>query len=202
MPTYNKLVLGKKARDLGFVRDAYEKMNRLTEILQFVNLDHELSPLLALKGGTAINLTVFNLPRLSVDIDFDFIENLSKEETAAKRERINVLLGRYMAREGYAIKGKSKHTHALDSLVYSYTNAAGNPDNIKIEINYILRSHVLPVIETTTQTDGALPDFPVRCGTNFRNLLFLHRKGSCLLRNGTFAKIFLLKSRSRKAAHL
>ena len=162
IPTYNKLVLGKKARDLGFVRDAYEKMNRLAEILQFVNSDQELSPLLALKGGTAINLAVFNLPRLSVDIDFDFAENLAKEETAAKRERINVLLGRYMASEGYAIKGKSKHTHALDSLVYSYTNAAGNPDNIKIEINYILRNHVLPVIETTTQTGGALPDFPVR----------------------------------------
>lgn len=31
---------------------------------------------LALKGGTAINLTIFNLPRLSVDIDLDFSENL------------------------------------------------------------------------------------------------------------------------------
>ncbi len=25
-----------------------------------------------MKGGTALNLTVFNLPRLSVDVDFDF----------------------------------------------------------------------------------------------------------------------------------
>ena len=28
----------------------------------------------ALKGGTAINLTIFNLPRLSVDIDMDYLK--------------------------------------------------------------------------------------------------------------------------------
>ena len=65
MPIYDKLALGKKARELGFIRDTFEKMSRLTEILQFINEDQELSQVLALKGGTAINLTVFNLPRLS-----------------------------------------------------------------------------------------------------------------------------------------
>jgi len=33
-----------------------------------------------LKGGTAINLAVFNLPRLSVDIDMDYTPNDTKEE--------------------------------------------------------------------------------------------------------------------------
>lgn len=162
MPTYDKLALGKRARELGFVRDAFEKMSRLTDVLRFINAERELNPLLALKGGTAINLTVFNLPRLSVDIDLDFAENLTKEETATKRTRINELLGRYMAAEGYTFKEKSKHTHALDSLVYSYINAAGNPDNIKVEINYGLRSHALPTIESTAKTDGAFSDFTIR----------------------------------------
>ena len=162
MPTYDKLALGRKARDLGFVRDAFEKMTRLTEFLQYINAEPELSPVLTLKGGTAINLTVFNLPRLSVDIDLDFAENLTKEQTAAKRERINELLVRYAVNEGYVLKDKSKHTHALDPSVYSYTNAAGNPDNIKVEINYILRCHALPAVEVTAQTGGTFPDFPVR----------------------------------------
>jgi len=35
MPMYDKLTLGRKAKELGFARDAYEKMSRLTEILQF-----------------------------------------------------------------------------------------------------------------------------------------------------------------------
>jgi len=119
MPTYDKLALGRKARDLGFTRDAFEKMTRLTELLQYINAEPELKSILALKGGTAINLTVFCLPRLSVDIDLDFAENLTKEETSAKRERITELLGRYTANEGYVLNDKSKHAHALDSFVYS-----------------------------------------------------------------------------------
>jgi predicted nucleotidyltransferase component of viral defense system len=162
MPTYDKLTLGRKARELGFARDAFEKMSRLTEVLRFIGADRELNPRLALKGGTSINLTVFNLPRLSVDIDMDFTENLSKDETAAERERINELIGRHMASEGYTLKGKSKHTHALDSFVYSYTNAAGNPDTVKIEINYSLRCHALPIVSATVRTGETFPDFPVR----------------------------------------
>lgn len=162
MPMYDKTSLGRKARELGFVRDAYEKMSRLTEILQFINTEQELKSLLALKGGTAINLAVFNLPRLSVDIDLDFSENLTREETKERRERINGVLGRYMAAEGYAVKAKSKHTYALDSFVYSYINAAGNQDNIKIEINYMLRCHVLPTVEITAQASEAFSAFPIR----------------------------------------
>lgn len=162
MPTYNRLELGRKARELGFSRDSFEKMSRLTEVLQYINTEPELNCLLVLKGGTAINLTIFNLPRLSVDIDLDFAENLTKEETAAKREHINELLGRFMESRGYMLKGKSKHTHALDSFVYAYTNAAGNPDNIKVEINYILRCHVLPTIEVTARTDEIFSNFAVR----------------------------------------
>ncbi|MDR1354919.1 MAG: nucleotidyl transferase AbiEii/AbiGii toxin family protein [Propionibacteriaceae bacterium] len=116
--------------------------------------------MLALKGGTAINLTVFNLPRLSVDIDMDFSQNLTREETRIKRERINELLSRYMAAEGYVLKDKSKQTHALDSFVYSYTNAAGNTDNIKVEINYSLRCHTLPtVLATVNVLDAFLERF-------------------------------------------
>ena len=162
MPIYDKAALGKKAQKLGFTRDSYEKMSRLTEILQFLNAEQELKPLLALKGGTAINLAVFNLPRLSVDIDLDFSENLSREETKERRDRINEVLGRYMTSEGYALRDKSKHTHALDSFVFSYTNAAGNPDNIKVEINYMLRSHVLQPVEIIAKTSEAFTAFPIR----------------------------------------
>jgi predicted nucleotidyltransferase component of viral defense system len=161
MPTYNKLALGKKAQELGFARDSFEKMSRLTEVLKYLSTNNELRPLLALKGGTAINLTMFNLPRLSVDIDFDFAKNLSRTETMSSRNMISEVLGRYMRNEGYLLKDKSKHSHALDSFVYSYTNAAGNFDNMKIEINYIMRSHLLPLTDSKTQTAGVFDDFTI-----------------------------------------
>ena len=162
MPMFDKNVLGRKAQELGFVRDAYEKMSRLTEILQYINTEQELNLLLALKGGTAINLAVFNLPRLSVDIDLDFTQIASREETREKRERINEILGRYMAAEGYAQRERSKQTHALDSFVYAYTNAAGNLDNIKLEINYSLRCHVLSTKMLQSQAADTFSQFPIR----------------------------------------
>ena len=162
MPTYNKSIITEQARQFGFIAAPFEKMSRLTDILKFINKTDELRNLLALKGGTAINLTVFNLPRLSVDIDLDFTENLTREETRAKRDRINELLERHMAAEGYAKHGKSKHTHILDSYVYSFTNVAGNLDNIKIEVNYSLRAHVLPVIIIAAMTSEVFVSFPVR----------------------------------------
>ncbi len=68
---YNKGQLGQMAKQYGFVRDTFEKVLRLKEILTYLNADEYLHEHLALKGGTAINMTIFNLPRLSVDLDLD-----------------------------------------------------------------------------------------------------------------------------------
>jgi predicted nucleotidyltransferase component of viral defense system len=162
MPIFDKILLTEQARRFGFQTAAFEKVTRLVDVLRFLNEMAELRESLALKGGTAINLTVFNLPRLSVDIDLDFTGDLSKEETRRKRDNINATLDRYMTAQGYVQRDKSKRTHILDSFVYSYTNAAGNADNIKVEINYSLRCHLLPTVEADAQTDGAFASFPVR----------------------------------------
>ena len=162
MPTYDKAVLSEQAHRLGFITAPFEKMTRLTEVLRFLNESDELRESLALKGGTAINLTVFNLPRLSVDIDLDFTGNLTREETRLIRDKISELLELYMTAEGYRKHGQSKRTYTLDSFVYSYTNAAGNSDNIKVEINYSLRSHILPAVDMTARASEVFAPFPVR----------------------------------------
>ena len=48
---------------------------------------------------------------------------------------------------------KGKNPHALDSWVFYYQNAGGNRDNIKIEINYSMRCHVLPIHQTEVKID-------------------------------------------------
>jgi len=53
----------------GFHKDVIEKVHRLITILEFINGNSFLRERLVLKGGTALNLTIFNMPRLSVDID-------------------------------------------------------------------------------------------------------------------------------------
>lgn len=142
----DRLTLGRMAKEMGFVRDTLEKVYRLANVLGFMEGDELLSESLALKGGTAINLTIFDLPRLSVDIDLDYCRNIDREEMLLDRKMITEKIRKYMTANGYTLSPKSKTYHALDSWVYEYTNAGGVRDNLKIEINYMLRCHVLPVV--------------------------------------------------------
>lgn len=143
MPQFNRRELDVRAREYGFNRDTFEKVLRLRTILDFLNTHEYMREHLLLKGGTAINLTVFNLPRLSVDIDLDFVPNLTREETVNERERLTEILKGFMSEQGYSLSEASRFSHSLDAFHYNYVNAAGNRDMIKIEINYSLRKHVL-----------------------------------------------------------
>lgn len=139
---YDKVYLGNKAKDLGFIRDTLEKATRLYDILRFINTMPLLKTNLALKGGTAINFTMLELPRLSVDIDLDFVNACPKEQMLRQRKLINDIIYKYMMSEGYELSPKTKSPHSLDSFVYRYIGVSGNYDNIKIEINYSLRAHI------------------------------------------------------------
>ena len=145
MMQLDRLTLGRMAKELGFVRDTLEKVCRLADVLKFMESDELLSETIALKGGSAINLTIFDLPRLSVDIDLDYCKSIDREEMLADRNIIADKISKYMTANGYTLSPKSKNYHALDSYVYEYVNCGGVKDNIKIEINYMLRCHVLPV---------------------------------------------------------
>ena len=132
------------SNNTGFIKSTLEKVERLLNILEWINNYDKLSVLLALKGGTAINTAVFNFPRLSVDIDLDFTENLSKEKMIVERENIHNLIIQYLQSNDYKInEEKSKNVYALDSIVAEYEDIRGNTDNIKIEINYMNRVHIL-----------------------------------------------------------
>ncbi len=154
MPQFNRRELDARARKYGFNRDTFEKVVRLRMILEFMNAQECMREHLLLKGGTAINLTVFNLPRLSVDIDLDFVPNLTRDETIKERERLTEILKGYMSEQGYFLSDASRFSHSLDAFHYNYVNAAGNRDMIKIEINYSLRTHVLRPEDRVFVTDA------------------------------------------------
>lgn len=142
------------SKETGFIQSTLEKVERLIRILEWMNSDEKLNKLLALKGGTAINTAVFNFPRLSVDIDLDLTENLSKEEMIKERETMHNLLVNYLNSNNYKINmEKSKNVYALDSIVAEYIDIKGNIDNIKIEINYMNRVHILETKKIDVSTD-------------------------------------------------
>jgi len=143
LSNYDKSYIAKRATELGFIRDTLEKVYRLADVLEYLNTNPILRENLALKGGTAINLTIFNLPRLSIDIDLDYLGADSRDDMLKNREVINQIISKFMLVSGYTLNPKTKNPHSLDSWVYEYINAVGNRDNMKIEINYSMRMHIL-----------------------------------------------------------
>lgn len=143
MPQYNKADIGRAAMQYGFIRDTFEKVLRLKEILEYFNTQEYLVKHLILKGGTAINLTVFDLPRLSIDIDMDYVPNDSRDDMLIARDNIAGIINRYMEKEGYSLSQTSRFSHSLDAFHFNYINSGGNKDMIKIELNYSLRAHIL-----------------------------------------------------------
>lgn len=99
----------KLAKDTGFKSETLEKVLRLIDVLKFINSNKELKSYLVLKGGTAINFTIFNLPRLSVDIDLDFSLECSREEMLLKRKEISAILIRYMNINNYLLHSGCKN---------------------------------------------------------------------------------------------
>ncbi|MCQ2336310.1 MAG: nucleotidyl transferase AbiEii/AbiGii toxin family protein [Paludibacteraceae bacterium] len=148
MKSYNKNDIAIIANETGFIRDQLEKVIRLSDILRDFYANDILRNLLVLKGGTAINLTVFNMPRLSVDIDFDYSNNVGKKTMLSDRLQISSEIQSIMLANGYTLNPHTKTPHSLDSWVYGYTNVGSNHDVIKIEINYSMRCHMFSPVNT------------------------------------------------------
>ncbi|MGE5456814.1 MAG: nucleotidyl transferase AbiEii/AbiGii toxin family protein [Methanococcaceae archaeon] len=96
---------------------------------------------LALKGGTAINLFLRNMPRLSVDIDLTYLPFENRETAMAN---ISDSLGRIRERIMKSIPGITVNNHIVEGndvkLLVQSQNA-----QIKIEVNTTTRGHLQPV---------------------------------------------------------
>ena len=168
---FSKQYLIELANQTKFIKDNLEKVLRLAEILKFINNDPILKNKLALKGGTAINLTAVELPRLSVDIDLDFTENFSKEEIEKNKEIIKQRLINFMWQENYSLLINPREHYALISLTFSYVNNVGNRDNIKIEINFMDRCHILPLENKKILSKGIIDRFEILTLNTMRRAL-------------------------------
>jgi predicted nucleotidyltransferase component of viral defense system len=133
------------AQKTGFQRDTLEKTVRLYYLLKDLSENSLFRDCFVLKGGTAINLAYFNLPRLSVDIDMDFTKSGKMEDLLPLRREIKNMLFNLLGLQGYTVGTQSKEVHTLDQWTFNYKSIGGNNDHIKIELNYGARNHILPI---------------------------------------------------------
>jgi predicted nucleotidyltransferase component of viral defense system len=95
-------------------------------------------PCFALKGGTAINLFVRNMPRLSVDIDLTY---LPVEERAASMAAIDAAMSRIAASVRANIRGVQITEGKIENTVTKLLVRAESVQ-IKIEVTPVLRGCV------------------------------------------------------------
>lgn len=137
--------INETAQKQGFQRDTLEKVVRLYYVLKDMSETPLFRDNLALKGGTAINLAYFNLPRLSVDIDMDFTRSGKMVDLLPFRKEIKDTLFDLLQSQGYTVGKLGKELHTLDQWTFNYQSIAGNNDHIKVELNYGIRTHILPI---------------------------------------------------------
>lgn len=127
-----------EATATGFLPESLEKVYLLLDLLEAINGHPDLTGKLALKGGTALNLFLFDVPRLSVDIDLNYIGSDNREVMVAERPRIEKAIGELARRLGITPQ-TPKTEHAGISWSFRYNSVLGSPDNIKVDVNYLLR---------------------------------------------------------------
>lgn len=110
----------------------------LLDVLPFVAEEKDF----ALKGGTAINLFIRDLPRLSVDIDLTYLPG-DDRETAFKR--IGDALRRLKSRIETALTGTRATLADQGGGMEVKLQVQRQRTQIKIEVNPTLRGHLLPV---------------------------------------------------------
>ena len=96
--------LAAESETTGFRPDVLEKIAHLLGLLDSLRSHPFLKGKLALKGGTALNLFVFDVPRLSVDIDLNYVEVEDREGMLAERPKFEHGVQAVFAREGFVVR--------------------------------------------------------------------------------------------------
>ena len=128
----------------GFRPEVLEKVIHLLNLLSVFQRHPALGGRLALKGGTALNLFCFNLPRLSVDIDLNYVGAAGREEMLADREKVERAVQLVCRREELSVT-RVPIDHAGGKWRLRYGSALGGSGNLEVDLNFMFRVPLWPV---------------------------------------------------------
>lgn len=143
--TFTPAELRRAAATAGFQVDSFEKVCRLLELLETLRLHPFLKTRVALKGGTALNLFVHQLPRLSVDVDLNYLGTADRAAMLAERPKLEQALEQVCGRLSLGVR-RAPEAHAGGKWRLGYTTWMGRPGTIEVDLNYLLRTPLWPVV--------------------------------------------------------
>ncbi len=126
------------AEAIGFKAVMVEKVLYLLHLLNVLNSHPFLKGKWALKGGTALNLFLLDLSRLSVDIDLNYVGALEREAMLAEKPRIEQAANAVFSREGFSIR-RVPGEHAGGKWRLSYQSFTGQTGNLEVDMNFMFR---------------------------------------------------------------
>ena len=119
------------ANETGFHVEPLGKVEQLLALLDGLRSHPFLKGRVVLKGGTALNLFVFDVPRLSVDIDLNYIGAADRETMLAERPKVEQAIEAVCGRQGVQIK-RVPSDHAGGKWRLSYTATTGRPGSLEV----------------------------------------------------------------------
>jgi len=131
-----------------------EKVAHLLGLLNAIRSHPFLKEKLVLKGGTALNLFVFDIPRFSVDIDLNYVGAEDREAMLAERPKIEQAVHAVFRREGFSVR-RMPEEHAGGKWSLRYESDPGWSGNLEVDINFMLRVPLWPVTTSDSYPVGA-----------------------------------------------
>ena len=154
--------LAAEAEATGLRADMLEKAARLLGVLDTLRAHPGLKGKLVLKGGTALNLFIFDVPRLSVDIDLNYVGARSRDAMLDERPRIEEAIQAVFRREDFAVR-RMPDEHAGGKWSLHYANASGRNARLDVEVNFMYRVPLWPITVLDSRSLGSwrATDIPV-----------------------------------------
>jgi predicted nucleotidyltransferase component of viral defense system len=128
------------ASSSAFRPEPLERVFRLAMLLQTIG--EELGSEVSLRGGTALNLLHLGFPRLSVDIDFDFVGTADADEAKDRRPALLERIEELARGSGYEVISE-RASYAMAHLRMNYDGIEGHRSFIKIDVNFLDRVPVM-----------------------------------------------------------
>lgn len=128
----------------GFRPEILEKVIHLIHLLNCFAEDPYLKNRFVLKGGTALNLFYFDYPRLSVDIDINYIGSIGRDIMLQEKESVETTIEKIIFNEKYISKSKPSD-HAGGKWLIRYKSVLRGEGSLEIDINYLDRISIWPI---------------------------------------------------------
>ena len=163
MPAVPLEALRATARSLGFREYQLEQTAQLIGLLGALQEHPLLRDSLVLKGGTALNLFVWDAPRLSVDIDLNYMQaDQSLTAMQAARPRVEEAVQEVCRRRDLVVRSVPQ-AHAGGKWALRYPSAFVGNAMVAFDLNFMFRQSLWPTVSRDSQPLGPwqVTDFPL-----------------------------------------